>query len=126
MATILLIEDNPSNARLIYKVLEAHHHTIIHAPNALEGLRLIQEHPVDLVLLDLDLPDLDGKIVANRIRNMPSVAKVKIVAVTSNATSSAKRLSLAYGCDGFLTKPIDTREFPKQVAVYLGENLEKP
>jgi CheY-like chemotaxis protein len=119
MATILLIEDNIRNAHLTMKVLSHYGYEIIHAQTAIDGLREAQLHPPDLILLDLDLPDLDGKAVANRLRQMPSMCKIPIVALTANTAPTTKRLAMAFGCNGFLTKPIDTREFPNQVAAFI-------
>ena len=119
MSTILLIEDNIRNANLTIKVLSHYGHEVIHAPTAIDGLREAQRYPPDLILLDLDLPDLDGKAVANRLRQMPSMAKIPIVALTANVAPITRRLAMAFGCDGFLTKPIDTREFPNQIAAFI-------
>ena len=117
MANILIIEDDPKFIRLVEKILTDHH--VIGAPTALVGLDLAEDQPVDLVLLDMDLPDLDGKVVATTLRQRSGMNDVPIVAVTAQSDSIARRLALAFGCDGFIPKPIDTREFPEQVAAYL-------
>lgn len=119
MATILLIEDNPHHARLTVKVLTQREHVVVHALTALEGLKKLHDFQPDLVLLDIELPDLDGKTVANRLKRLPDMAGVPVVALSSNHSQTTQRLALAYGCDGYLTKPIDVRAFPDLVESYL-------
>ena len=119
MATILLIEDDPKFVRMLEKVLHPHGHTIIHAATALTGLSLSDSSNFDLVLLDLDLPDLDGKVVATTLRARPALQKVPIIAVSAEDQPTTQRLVQAYGCNGFIPKPIDTRTFPDQIAAFL-------
>ncbi len=73
----------------------------------------------DLVLLDLDLPDLDGKVVATTLRARPALQKVPIIAVSAQDQPTTQRLVQAYGCNGFIPKPIDTRTFPDQITAFL-------
>ena len=119
MPTIVLIEDNLNNAKLIIKILEAQGYTVHHAVDALSGLQTVQEIRPDLVLLDFGLPDLDGKVVANRLRYLTFTRDIPIIAVTADATSITRRLAFSYGCQDVITKPIDTRQFPEQIAGYL-------
>jgi DNA-binding response OmpR family regulator len=120
VATILMIEDDPKFARLVEKIMRPCGHTIVHAGAGLDGLQATENTSFDLVLLDMDLPDLDGKVVATSLRARPGMQNVPIVAVTAQSDAIARRLALAFGCDGFIPKPIDTREFPVQVRAYLG------
>jgi CheY-like chemotaxis protein len=120
MATILMIEDDLNFVRLLEKVLGAHGHTIIHADTALGGLHMTEgDTAFDLVLLDMDLPDLDGKVVATTLRTRPGMRKVPIIAVTAQNDAITRRLVLAFGCNAFIPKPIDTRAFPNQIAAFL-------
>lgn len=119
MSTIVLIEDNPINAKLVVKILEAHGHTIHHASDALSGLHAVQEIRPDLVLLDFGLPDMDGKVVANRLCHLTFTRDIPIVAFTADTTTLTHRLAISYGCRDVITKPIDTRAFPDQVSVFL-------
>ena len=80
---ILLIEDDMKFARVVEKVLGAKGYEVVHAPTALEGLHLAEECQIKLVLLDIDLPDLDGKVVATMLRARPCMKKVPIIAVTA-------------------------------------------
>jgi len=116
MARILHIEDDPGNRLLVRKLLQAAGHTVTEAVDGLEGVQLaISERP-DLVLVDLNLPGLDGYEVTLRLRGEASLAGVPIVAITAEGDRDT---SLAVGCDGFLQKPIDAREFAEEVEGYL-------
>jgi two-component system cell cycle response regulator DivK len=119
MATILVIEDDPQFVRLLEKVLQPHGHEVAHASTAMAGLRLSDHCRCDLILLDLDLPDLDGKVVATTLRARPALQQVPIIAVSAHDQPTTQRLVLAYGCNGFIPKPIDTRTFPDQIAAFL-------
>ena len=121
MAVILTIEDDPKFARLAAKILRASGHTVLHAGTALDGLRLAENAAIDIVLLDMDLPDLDGKVAAASLRTRLGGRRVPIVAVTARDDGVARRLAIGFGCDGFIAKPIDTRAFPTQVVAYLSE-----
>ena len=117
--TILLIEDDEKFARLVKKVLGVRGYEVLHAPTALQGLQLAEEDRIKLVLLDIDLPDLDGKVVAMMLRSRPNMRELPIIAVTAQDGSTARRLIRGFGCDGYIPKPVDTRKFPDQIAAYL-------
>ncbi len=117
--TILLIEDNPHNARIIRRVLEKHEYTILHAEDGETGIGLaLAEHP-DLILLDLGLPDVDGQTVAAWLKQDATLCHVPLVVVTAWPSETAKQMIAAYGCQGYIPKPIDTRQFPGQIAAFL-------
>ncbi len=123
MPRILHIEDDPANRLLVRKLLQAVGHEVIDAADGLEGVRLAcAEHP-DLVLVDLNIPGLDGFEVALRLRGEPSLAGVPIVAITAEGD---RETSLAVGCDGFLQKPIDARSFSTVLSRYLTGAKEAP
>ncbi len=117
--TILLIEDDEQFARVVKKVLGVRGYEVLHAATALEGLQLAEDRRIKLVLLDIDLPDLDGKVVATMLRSRPFMRDVPIIAVTAQDTATARRLIRGFGCDGHIPKPVDTRQFPDQIASYL-------
>lgn len=116
MARILHIEDDPKNRLLVRKLLAAVGHEVIDAETGLEGIRLAAEQPPDLVLVDLYIPGLDGYEVTLRLRGMPALAGVPIVAITAEGD---REISLAVGADGFLEKPIDATRFAKQIDRFL-------
>jgi two-component system, cell cycle response regulator DivK len=117
MARILIIEDDPQSARLATRVLEREGHEITHTSEGLAGLKIASAGGVDLILLDLNLPDISGHTVAALINRIPG--NIPVVAVTASSDLATERRALTYGCDGFITKPIDTREFPGQIAKFL-------
>ncbi len=121
MATILHIEDDPQSLLLVRKLLQAAGHRVVECASGIEGARLAQEHRPDLVLLDINIPDLDGYEVALLLRGrMPGVPIVAVTAEGDRATS------MAVGCDGFLAKPIDARSFARTVESFLGGRREAP
>ncbi len=119
MNKILLMEDDAYEARLVIRVLEREGYSIIHAPDGESGLRMAMEEKPDLILLDLGLPDLDGQTVAALLKTLPGLAQVPLVAVTAWPPDTARQMAQAYGCDGYISKPISPREFPSQLAIYL-------
>ncbi|AKT40482.1 hybrid sensor histidine kinase/response regulator [Chondromyces crocatus] len=116
MAKILHIEDDPANRLLVRKLLQNAGHDVVEAADGLEGVRLAVTGRPDLVLVDLNIPGLDGFEVTLRLRGEPSLAGVPIVAITAEGD---RETSLAVGCDGFLQKPIDARSFSAVIAGFL-------
>lgn len=121
MATILHIEDDPLSRRLVEKLLVRAGHDVIDTASGLEGIELARQHRPDLVLVDINVPDLDGYEVTLRLRGMPELERVPIVAITAEGD---KQTSLAVGANGFLEKPIDARHFARQVASFLEGHRE--
>ena len=116
---ILLIEDNPQNALLIQRILEARQYQVIHVTEGEAGLNSALAESPDLILVDLGLPDIDGQTLITVMKQMPELKDVPLVAVTAWPEDTAREMVSAYGCDGFISKPIDTRAFPDQIATYL-------
>lgn len=115
-ARIVLVEDDIVTARIVLKILHTHGYQVSHAATGTEGIALAQELQPKLVLVDLGLPDLDGKVVAAHLNQILAANAGVVCAFTSESGAKAKRLALAYGCHHFISKPIDTRSFPDQVA----------
>lgn len=122
MARILHIEDDPKSRLLVRKILVAAGHEVVDAGTGLEGIRLAGEVSPELVLVDINVPDLDGYEVTLRLRGIPRLAGVPIVAITAEGDRAT---SLAVGCDGFLEKPIDARRFAKQIEKFLRGHRER-
>ena len=112
MSRVLHIEDDPRNRLLVRKLLLADGHEVIDATDGLEGVRYALAQRPDLVLVDLNVPGLDGYEVTLRLRSEPSLNGVPIVAITAEGDRDT---SAAVGCDGFVQKPIDARVFAKQI-----------
>jgi CheY-like chemotaxis protein len=121
--TVLHIEDDPANRLLVRKLLAADGMTVVDAENGLDGVRRALEIKPDLVLIDLNIPDLDGFEVALRLRSDPTLAGTPLVAITAEGDRDT---SLAVGCDGFIQKPIQARRFAQEVRGYLQGKRERP
>src|SRR6185369_17647249 len=122
MPRILHIEDDPANRLLVRKLLQAAGHDVIDAADGLEGVRLAIAQRPDIVLVDLNIPGLDGFEVTLRLRSEASLNGVPIIAITAEGDRDT---SIAVGCDGFLQKPIDARAFARQIQSYLGGTRER-
>jgi signal transduction histidine kinase len=122
VARILHIEDDPKSRLLVRKVLASAGHEVIDAATGLEGIKLAPDVRPELVLVDINVPDLDGYEVALRLRGIGALDGVPIVAITAEGDRDT---SLAVGCDGFLEKPIDARRFPKQIEKFLRGHRER-
>ena len=119
MKKILLVEDNPSNALLIERVMERLPYQFFHAPDGETGLEVAETEIPDLLLVDMGLPDIDGQTLVNLLRNMPTLVDKPIVAITAWPPDVAIEMAERYGCNGCITKPINIRAFPDQIAEYL-------
>jgi CheY-like chemotaxis protein len=118
-ARILLIEDNPQNRYLVTFLLEAHGHVVVPAADGSAGIDLAGGVRPDLILLDIQLPTMDGYAVARALRGNPELAETPIVAVTSYAMSGDRDKALAAGCNGYIEKPINPETFVDEIARYL-------
>ena len=119
---ILYIEDNPDNMVLVKRALEAHGYKLLEALNGLTGVRMAETQEVDLILLDINLPDIDGYEVARKIRTSDmktSLAYIPIIAVTANALKGDAEKALAAGCDVYMSKPINIRELWARVEAFV-------
>ena len=121
MARVLHIEDDPKNRLLVRKLLAANGHEIIDAATGLEGVRLAATERPDLVLVDINVPDLDGYEVILRLRGMAALEGVPLIVITAEGERQA---SLAVGADGFIGKPIDAGRFAKTIAKFLKGHRE--
>lgn len=116
---ILLIEDNEQNRVLATFLLEDVGLEVIHAASGAEGLNKARSASPDLILLDIQLPDVGGYSLLTQLKGDPSLARIPVVAVTSYAMAGERRKALDLGCAGYIEKPIDTARFAKQVSAYL-------
>jgi len=116
---ILYIEDNRQNLYLNSFILEAADYHVLQARSGEEGIALVEQHMPDLILLDIQLPGMDGYEIARRLRKLPGGQKLPIVAVTSLAMVGDKEKAVAAGCDGYIEKPINPETFLLQVELHL-------
>ena len=117
---ILYIEDNPDNMHLVQRALGAKGYTVHAATNGLDGLKKADALEPDIILLDINLPDIDGYEVARRLRQSenPSLHYVPIIAITANALKGDADKALAAGCDVYMAKPINVRELWARVEAF--------
>lgn len=113
--TVLLIEDDYDAARMVIRLLSSNGYDIHHAATGLGGLGLAHKIRPNLILVDLGLPDVDGKSVALRMRSMFQSSGTAIVAFTAETGARTQRMAKAYGCDHFISKPINTQTFPAEI-----------
>ncbi len=112
---ILVIEDNENNMYLIRFILEKNGYEVIEARKGLTGVKLAIKEKPELVIMDIQLPDIDGLEATKRIRSIESEGHIKIVAVTSYAMTGDKEKALSAGCDGYIEKPINPDTFINEV-----------
>lgn len=122
---ILVIEDNEQNLYLIRYILENCGHEVSSAMDGKEGIELAATLLPDLILLDIQLPVMDGYDVARALRQNPALADTPIIAVTSYAMPGDKEKAMEAGCTGYIEKPIDPDNFDKQVEEYLSANKKE-
>lgn len=118
-ASILYVEDNPENRILILRILNAEGHQVTFAENATEALSAVEAQVFHLILMDINLPDMDGYTLTAQLRERPALEHVPIVALTANVMKGDREKSLEAGCDGYIQKPIDVDMLPRQVEAYL-------
>ena len=118
---ILVVDDNPVNLKLASDVLEFAEHQVMTAANAEEALAVLRQTPPDLILMDIGLPGMDGLTLTRQIKADPVTGHIVIVALTAFAMKGDDQKAKEAGCDGYITKPIDTRRLADQI----GEIMER-
>jgi two-component system cell cycle response regulator DivK len=118
-ATVLYIEDNLENRILVRRILTAEGYEILEAESASAGLELAQNHKPQLVLVDINMPHLDGLSLASIMKADPALQAIPVVALTANVMKGDRERTLAAGCDGYIQKPIDVDFFPQQIARFM-------
>lgn len=116
---ILYIDDDPINRSLVNRLLTNYEFEVIEAETGLEGLSIARKDPPNLILMDINMPGLDGHETTTRMRSIPVLARVPIIALTARSAKGERELALAAGCDGYITKPIDVDNFPHKIISYL-------
>jgi putative nucleotidyltransferase with HDIG domain len=123
-AKILYVEDNRENIELVRRILEAKGYLMVEAENGLAGFETAKRERPDLILMDINLPDMDGYAAATLIKNTAELSEIPIIALTANVMKGDRERTLTAGCDGYIAKPIDVRNFPAQIAAFLGGQKE--
>jgi len=120
---VLYIEDSPSNRLLVKRVLAAEGHEVLEAEDATAGMGLAREELPDIILMDMNLPDVDGYETTRRIRTIPELSSIPVVAVTANVMHGDREKALEAGCVGYIPKPIDVDTLPQQLERILEARL---
>ncbi len=116
---ILIVEDNPQNMRLLEMVLRAKNYTLLKATDGEEALDMALREQPDLIIMDIQLPKVNGLEVTRKLRNTPAFSHTPIIAITAYAMKGDKERVIESGCDAYLSKPINTRELPEMIGEML-------
>ncbi len=125
-ARILVVDDNPTNLKLAVDVLEFDGYEVLAASDAESALEIIKGGPLDLILMDIALPGMDGLTLTRQLKADERTRRIIIVALTAFAMKGDDNKAREAGCDGYITKPIDTRNLSSAVASYLNAAGAKP
>ncbi len=117
---ILVVEDNPDNMYVMDRILTHNGYIVHQATSGQDALNLLARMPFDLILMDMQMPGLDGYAAVQTLRESPALANVPVIAVTASTMPGDRERSLRSGCTDYVAKPIDTRDLLKLVAHYLG------
>lgn len=117
--TILYVEDNPDNRMLVRRILLAEDYKLLEANNAFEAINLLATTIPDLILMDINMPDMDGYTLTAKIRSMPGLGRVPILALTANVMRGDKEKTLEAGCDGYIQKPLDIDQLTREIEKFL-------
>lgn len=123
-ARILCVEDNPQNMRLVRKMLRRIY-TVLEAEDGMSGLRIAEEEKPDLILMDINLPDIDGIEVTKRIKAQKHLKHIPIIALTANAMFGDEEKYLAAGCDGYIAKPVERATLQNEIARFLSQTEDE-
>jgi two-component system, cell cycle response regulator DivK len=118
-ATILYVEDNPDNRMLVRRILLSEDYGLLEAQNAAQALDVLKDKRPDLILMDINMPDMDGYTLTSRIKTMPGFERVPIIALTANVMRGDKEKTLEAGCDGYIQKPLDIDQLLREVERFL-------
>ena len=116
---ILYVEDNIDNRVLVRRILMAEGYKVLEAQDAYEALQVVQQQKPDLILMDINMPEIDGYTLTARLKGMPGLISVPIIALTANVMRGDRERSLEAGCDGYIQKPIDVDQLPVQIKRFL-------
>jgi CheY-like chemotaxis protein len=120
--TVLIIEDNELNLELVRSMLKFSHYQVLEAKDTENGILLAREHSPDLILMDIQLPGIDGLDATKIIKKDPILKHIPVVALTSYAMQGDEEKAISAGCTGYIAKPIDTRNFLDILSGYLRPN----
>lgn len=117
--TILYIEDNPDNRLLVKRILLADDYTLLEAKDAAEALKILRDAHPDLILMDINMPEMDGYTLTAKIKSMPGFVHTPILALTANVMRGDKEKTLEAGCDGYIQKPLDIDQLTREIERFI-------
>ncbi|MGP1718160.1 MAG: response regulator [Methylophilus sp.] len=119
MAKVLIVEDNPTNMKLAQLLLETSGHEVLQAVNALDGLEIARSQLPEVILMDIQLPGMDGLTAAQILKEEGETSHIKIIALTAFAMKGDEEKMRKAGCDGYIAKPIRYKEFLETIDAIL-------
>ena len=117
--TILYVEDNPDNRLLVKRILLSEDYSLLEATDAAEALSMLKTAHPDLILMDINMPDMDGYTLTAKIKSLPGFERVPILAVTANVMRGDKEKTLEAGCDGYIQKPLDIDQLTREIEKFI-------
>lgn len=117
---ILHIEDNPDNRVLVRRLLQAEGYQVVEAENATQALKVVKDLTPNLILMDINMPEMDGYTLTKMIKAIPHLSNIPVLAITANVMKGDRERTLQAGCDGYIDKPIDIDKFYETITQFLG------
>ena len=117
--TVLYVEDNPDNRLLVKRILLSEDYALLEATDAMDALNLLKTARPDLILMDINMPDMDGYTLTAKIKALPGFERVPILAVTANVMRGDKEKTLEAGCDGYIQKPLDIEQLTREIEKFI-------
>ena len=117
--TILYVEDNPDNRLLVKRILLAEDYSLLEAIDGKDALTVLETAHPDLILMDINMPDMDGYTLTTKIKSLPGFERVPILALTANVMRGDKEKTLEAGCDGYIQKPLDIDQLTREIDKFL-------
>jgi two-component system cell cycle response regulator DivK len=117
--TILYVEDNPDNRLLVRRILLSEDYLLLEATDAKDALNVLKTARPDLILMDINMPDMDGYTLTAKIKSLPGFERVPILAVTANVMRGDKEKTLEAGCDGYIQKPLDIEQLTREIEKFI-------
>lgn len=118
-ATILYVEDNPDNRMLVRRILLSQDYSLLEAKDGSDALNVLKTQRPDLILMDINMPDMDGYTLTAKIKSMSGFERIPILALTANVMRGDKEKTLEAGCDGYIQKPLDIDQLIREVERFL-------
>jgi len=120
--TILYVEDNLDNRTLVRRILLSEDYAVLEAVNAMDALKVLENAKPDLILMDINMPDMDGYTLTSKIKTTPGFERVPILALTANVMRGDKEKTLEAGCDGYIQKPLDIDQLVREIERFLARS----